>query len=354
MLKRLRTYSSNLRFYINRWGGFCPRPEDIENIKIKYLATRLKADSYQETLTNILEWENRNIEFWAERHPLPSVLRYILIIFSGILFLFYLGFLISIILISFFNIKILCFIQNLVSFFNIWIFSLCSSLITLFAIMASIMYFNRKIPLRELPSGLKNAFRQSISIEFLLDNKLGVCRDYAKLTACLLSNAYPDNNVFFAYAPDHVATGIMIDKDYYMLDQRLPILTIEKWTNYRKARTIDQIKGYVSTNHTLELLDKANMVPEKSDLKLDIEKLTIKMIDLLKINNQDYNTTALRQVEIPWKNGVKMYENDEFVNYSLARFIKMKAINELVPLEKVRKFSINIDEPDIIFNLAYI
>ena len=37
----------------------------------------------------------------------------------------------------------------------------------------------------------------SISMNFLLENKLGVCRDYAKLTACLLLNIYPNAEIYF-------------------------------------------------------------------------------------------------------------------------------------------------------------
>ncbi len=54
--------------------GYWPTSDEIENNKVKSLANRLKAESYKETLTNILEWQDRNIVFWTERHPILSLL----------------------------------------------------------------------------------------------------------------------------------------------------------------------------------------------------------------------------------------------------------------------------------------
>ena len=55
------------------WSGHCPTPGEIQNNELKSLANRLKGRSYGETLTNILDWQERNIEFWTERHPLRSI-----------------------------------------------------------------------------------------------------------------------------------------------------------------------------------------------------------------------------------------------------------------------------------------
>lgn len=55
---------------------FCPTVEDIENKELGKLAKRLKGDSDKETLTNILEWQDRNIIGWSNRW-------YIFLIFYG-------------------------------------------------------------------------------------------------------------------------------------------------------------------------------------------------------------------------------------------------------------------------------
>lgn len=49
---------------------FLPTPEDIENDELKTLAKRLKGSSEKETLTNILEWQDRNIQGWIDRYLL--------------------------------------------------------------------------------------------------------------------------------------------------------------------------------------------------------------------------------------------------------------------------------------------
>src|SRR5690606_25490069 len=107
---------------------------------------------------------------------------------------------------------------SLLSWFAvIWFVMLVSSIATTLTILIWIIRSNRKIPLKQ---GLKNVFVASIPMNALLENKLGVCRDYAKLTACLLSNIYPDEEIYFAHAPGHIATGIKIENKLYMLDQR--------------------------------------------------------------------------------------------------------------------------------------
>jgi hypothetical protein len=55
--------------------SFVPTPSDIKSVELKKLAGRLKGNSEKETLTNILEWEERNIKFWWERWPLFSIIK---------------------------------------------------------------------------------------------------------------------------------------------------------------------------------------------------------------------------------------------------------------------------------------
>ena len=56
--------------------------EEIENSEIKQLANRLKAVSDKETLTNVLEWQDRNIVFWFERYPLSHILLVSIVFFA--------------------------------------------------------------------------------------------------------------------------------------------------------------------------------------------------------------------------------------------------------------------------------
>jgi len=46
---------------------FVPTKEEIDSEEVKNLSNRLRANTPKETLTNILEWQDRNLKFWEER-----------------------------------------------------------------------------------------------------------------------------------------------------------------------------------------------------------------------------------------------------------------------------------------------
>ncbi|MCW4038525.1 MAG: hypothetical protein NWF13_07310 [Candidatus Bathyarchaeota archaeon] len=307
--------------YMRIFKGHCPTVKDRESEKVKQLATRLKGNSDAETLTNILEWQNRNIEFWTERHPMWIILLLICLVF---------------IIIRFFNLG--------------WVFPesaydmLLGGIATLVITIAVILHLNRKIPVID---GFVKIITPSISIDFLLKNRLGVCRDYAKLTACLLSNIYPNEKIYFASAHQHVATGIKIKNELYMLDQRLPILTINKWDDHRK---LTKIERFNIVNQVLIKRNKNCFLKLKNKSVPDIKTLTLKMARLLNVKGKQ---TDDRTLEICWKNGFMLYEDDEIVNYSLARAIRMKATDKVVNTNTINEIQIEHKDNDLIFLLNY-
>jgi predicted transglutaminase-like protease len=326
--------------------GHCPTSGEIRNSKMKDLASRLKAGSCKETLTNILEWQERNIEFWAERHPIQVMLSFAVVISGVISFIGALGF----VFLLFGNIQPL---PLLVYFIVIWFVSFVSCVITTIAIMIAILHFNRKFPWREILGGLKNIFWPSISLDFLLENKLGVCRDYAKLTACLLLNIYPNAEIYFASAPNHVATGMNVENRLYMLDQRLPILTIERWNDYRKPGKFDRTERFDPIEKTLNKADKKTFLKAKNASKLDTEKLAKKMMELLNIKEQTDEEAVLLRVPILWKKGVIKYEDDEMVNYSLARYLKMRISSELMRINQIVGIELERQKDDLMFLIRF-
>jgi predicted transglutaminase-like protease len=208
--KRISKINSRMNYELAcHLRGYCPTLKEIENSEIKKMANRLKAISDKETLTNVLEWQDRNIVFWSERWPLSDISVVLVIV----------------IFLCFFSARAL--IPN--SQVLWWIIvPLASCAITVFSIIVILLKQIRKIPVW---NGLKNTFAWSMSMNALLENKLGVCRDYAKLTACLLLNIYSDAEVYFVHALQHVATGIVIKNELYMLDKQLPIVTISTNSN---------------------------------------------------------------------------------------------------------------------------
>jgi predicted transglutaminase-like protease len=348
--KAKRTLTTIIMTLRRVFQGHFPTSDEIENSKIKSLASRLKAESYEETLTNILEWQNRNIEFWTERHPIPTVLNYL-----GVIFM--VGFLISSLSFVFLvagNIQLLLLVAG---FILIWFGMLVGSAIATLTIIVVVLHSNRKIPWREIPRCLKNIFLPNISIEFLLEKKLGVCRDYAKLTACLLTNIYPNEKIYFAYAPSHAATGIMIENRLYMLDQRLPILTIEKWSAYRKPKRHDIERfDFVDRRPRLQKIDKKALLRTEyeTEKSIDTRKLAVKMEKLLNIREQTGDKAAsLLEMSITWKKGAILYEDNEMVDYSLARRLEMEIPNELVGIDQITRIEVERRKDDLMFQIRF-
>lgn len=340
----LKRVSSRIYYRYSCFQGYCPRIDEINNNKIKSLASRLKADSYKETLTNILEWQNRNIEFWTERHPIVTLLPYACFICA-------LAFGIGLVILLFIIIHNIELLWLLPWYIIICLVKLVSIIVTTLVIIILILRSNRKFPWTKILSTLKNIFVPSISVDFLLENKLGVCRDYAKLTACLLLNIYPKAEIYFAKAPYHVATGINIKNKLYMLDQRLPILTIDRWIDYRKHRKSDKIERFDPVNRILQKVNKRTFLQAKNRAEVDTEKLARKMMALLNIKER-VNDKAI-SVKILWKNGAVLYEEDEFVDYSLARWLKMKISSELIKINQITKIEISRQENDLMFLINF-
>ncbi len=326
--------------------GYCPTLGEIENSKTKDLANRLKAGSYKETLTNVLEWQERNIEFWAERHPIQSMLSFDIVISGMISFIGALGF----VFLLFRNIEPLLL---LVYFIVMWFVSLVSCVAATIATMISILHSKRKFPWKKIPTGLKNIFCPSISMDFLLENKLGVCKDYAKLTACLLSNIYSNVEIYFASAPNHAATGINVGNRLYMLDQRLPILTLDRWNDYRKPGKFDGIERFNPIKKNLSKADKKVFLQTKNRSELDTEKLAKKMMELLNIREHPDDKAVSLTVPILWKKGVIQYEDDEMVNYSLARYLKIRVSSELLTIDKITKIGVESQKDDLKFLIHF-
>jgi predicted transglutaminase-like protease len=355
----LSTIDEVLTSAIGHFQGYCPTSDEIENDKVKSLANRLKAESYKETLTNVLEWQEKNVVFWTERQPILPLLMYIYLIFvAGTAIFFSAAFIVSTFLLIVLNSQtMLAWFFQIATWFiqNLWwsIAILASCTMTILATMISILHSNRKFPWKEVPRALKNVFWSSISMNFLLENKLGVCRDYAKMTACLLSNIYPNAEIYFATAPAHVAAGINIQNRLYMLDQRLPILTKDRWNDYRKPKKLDRIERFDPIKKTLRKADKTAFLQTKSKSELNTENLAERMTKLLNIKEPSNDKTISLQepIPIPWKNGATLYEENEMTDYSLARYLETKISNELVKIDQITRIETNRNKNDLIFKI---
>jgi predicted transglutaminase-like protease len=321
--KREQSYKNACR------EGYCPTLAERENNRIRELAYRLKADSKKETLTNISEWHNDNITYWYERYPLSNILLVLIFISSCSLIL-----------------------SCTPRFWWLWwlVAILGTATATLLAITILMIINYRKISRKHF----FDIFRDSISTDFLLDKKLAVCRDYAKLAASLLFNIYPETDIYFVHARAHVTIGIIVEKKPYILDKYLPLTTIDRWhERWHKCRfstkKVEKAKGTC-----LESVPLDSLLLKTSQLNLDTDTLgrvANKLERLLSVQNPTHGPKKGSLKLWEWKKGAILYEDDEIVNYSLAQRLKTILSKEMIDINHVANITIDKKKDDLIFRI---
>ena len=376
---------------------FCPTvEEDIENDELKNLAERLKGDSEKETLTNILEWQDRNIHFWWERWPLgnlllvlllislmitipllplfPSIFRLLIAGIAGILIV-----IVVMILLAFAKFHKYCYIVVFSPFVYPlgWIFHIpllaqnilpctliyvgCLGAIVLIMVYLCIRYkiFSREKSLKEIFKSVKEFFKviydlsyPSLPVDKIIKFEkekygLAICRDYAKLTASLLFKIYPDSKVYFITIPNHVAAGIEIKNKCYVLDQHPPILTINDWLIKQKKKAdniyISKLERDSEGRPINVTFDKDEIISKepKEVPKINTEKLTEEIAEIFGIEPSSHINKPDLKFKIPPIN----YEDDEITKYSLIRAIKNRLEREFCGnTDKMSKININQDK----------
>ena len=309
---------------------FCPTSGDIENDELKKLAERLKGDSEKETLTNILDWQARNIQFWWERWLFALLLVSVFAVFVVVLFLYWL--------------------------FPILFPILCGCLgAIIFALgYLSIRYwiFLGEKPIKEkFPEFFEivyDTFRPSLPVDKIIKfekYRLAVCRDLAKLTASLLFRVYPDSEVYFIFIkipiiklPKHVAAAIKIKNKCYVLNQHLPILTINDWLikqNKEKACT-SKLERDPKGRQKVTLGKQKPITKDMKVPKINTEKLTEEIAEIFGIEPTSHIDNP--DFEIRLHN----YDDDEITKYSLIRKIKNRLEREFCDnTDKMLKINIS-------------
>ena len=315
---------------------FLPTPKDIENDELKKLAKRLKGDSEKETLTNILEWQDRNIPPWWERWPLVPISLILILVLIALL--------------------------SLPLFSPIFRLLIAVILVMIIISMMVYLYIRYGIFLGEKSvkekiskffDVVKDTFRLSLPVDKILEYKLAVCRDYAKLTASLLFNIYPGSELYFITIPMHVAVGIKTKNKCYVLDKCLPILSLDKWLiKWNKkadiyiSKLIRDSRGKPKVTFSFSKHEKK---PKKSkaDLpKINTEKLTEEIAKILEIKQSSHKDKP--DFEITLSNYAIYYDDDEIIKYSLIRTIKNRLENEFCGnMYKISKVDISQNKRDL-------
>ncbi len=206
-----------------------------------------------------------------------------------------------------------------------------------------------KIPL----SNFCDIIKYNISFDFLIDRKLGVCRDYAKLSAALLFNIYPQKEIHFVYAPHHVSTGIKVEDKLYILDKYLPVTTFRKWNEkWKKGKFAKKTVTRAIEGRMFPVEDRDSVLPKTNQTEPDhCIPSSKKLEQLMGIQSPtDYSRDNPLKIW-KWKDGAKLYEDDEIINYSIARRLKSIISREMLDKNQIAHIEINREKYDLIFSV---
>ena len=342
-----------ISFWFNIIRPSPPNLKDMENDEFIKLSIRLKGDSEKDTLTNILEWQDRNIAFWWERWPLANII----FLWPLLITLFILSIALAVLLILiFFSILTT---QDLYIFLEIpKILDIGLPYFILFALLMA-LYF--KFRYRKLSEGktilkksskfiqiLYNTFCLSPPIGKILEYKLAVCRDYAKFTSSLLLKIYSDSNICYITKRQHVAAGIEINDKIYVLDQQLPILSLDNWQKKMNTKAViykRKIDKRSKKKQIDTVFDRIEPKPEKLDKSPPIQnekliELTEEIAQILKIKQGSHVDNTSIKIDLP--DYAKYYDDDKRTKYSLIRAIKNKIESELCSnIDNISKIKIS-------------
>ena len=178
---------------------------------------------------------------------------------------------------------------------------------------------------------------------------MSICEDYAKFTSTLLLNIYPESELCFVRIPEHVATAIKINNKMYVLDQKLPVLTVEDWVQMREVQ-LKKTKFYKIIKDGESLKTKPTEYTERTGQinKINTTKIVEELKKKLKIKevdkSSDLRINPLKPITISLKNYAYL-EEDEITEFSVIESIKNKIEDELVGDFK-EIFDLTLDQKD--------
>jgi len=380
---------------------FLPTKEDIESKEVKQLARRLKGNSDSETLNNILEWQDKNIVYWPERAimEIPSWFLFPIFLFIlgfvSIIPIVFIYFLLANLIGSFLSMLILIILvfvlgvflfkqQRIVKLLYIITFSiplytilnlyltrfynLNSNLIKtildlsiinwiIFGISLFIFFYLSFLywpffrstsfldKIKKVIAIINNQFSTSLTTPKILEYKLAICRDYAKLTASLLLNIYPKNKIYFITIPGHVASIIEINNKMYVLDQRMPISSLETWLKRWKKKKAILLRITKSDNKLKTEFCKTVTLKDQGKIKKVLDKM-VKKLEYA-INNKK------EKFEFVLKDYSSLYNlKDEIIKESLIRTIWNKIESEFLSKSKrIKNIEISQNGKDLILKV---
>lgn len=295
--------------------NYTPHPVEKRQLNItdedlnvsKKLSTILVNKTEIGTITNILEWQEQNINYWFERAEssilvhfalvaillllsmlaiisttsLQVILLVVIVIYSLFFVMYPSNFTLALIFLG-----IVC---ELLYFFvthriNLPPFYLgCGYLIGIILgiyMLLGLKYNHMakkigfKYDIKVIVKMLILTFDIKLPIKSLLEYKSAICRDYAILSSAILMNLKMEP--FFIVIPLHVATAIKLNGSFYMIDQRLPIKELDKWlkhNNQKNCRIYKPSFDIVSNKTKLDFVKRYTTKNENNTTIPNFEKL---------------------------------------------------------------------------------
>jgi predicted transglutaminase-like protease len=366
---------------------FIPTKKDLDNFELKKLANRLKASSFNKTLINVLEWQDRNVKYWEERSITSGILSiliiialisyslifgqanlylYFVIVFISLITIignFTMGIIINLIIISMFIIvsplPLILSSPSFVMSSNIFLFVILTSFIlgAFISLISQLVLKYRSIKRFNPKFEINDTFKLSLSIEKILKYRLSICRDYAKLTCALLLKIYPKKELFFLLISKHVAVAVKSNNKIFVLDQKLPILTLDKWDGKWKRRlkkqnlnihmikiNLDKDKVKIQSVKSSEI----SFISDNSEISYLVDNVRL----LLNLKFEKIEEGISPSLKIPIKDISFLFSDDEIFKDSLIELIKNKIEDELVGnIDKIKNLDIELEKNDLILKI---
>jgi len=178
---------------------------------------------------------------------------------------------------------------------------------------------NLRSKLKKIYELMVLTFMSSLPLSKMLEYRMGVCRDYAKLTTALLMNLYPSSKIYLFTFWGHVATGIKVGDKIYILDQKLPLFEPEAWLNIwgaKKARVFELTKrdNEITIRYVGEISRRRRQFNTFS-LKTMFKEIISEVYKAIKEKRNN--------VSIALKNAVLLFDiDDDVIRESLLRKVK--------------------------------
>ncbi len=167
-------------------------------------------------------------------------------------------------------------------------------------------------------------FGINITMSDLLNYRSAICRDYAKLTSAILHNLNITH--YFLFIRGHVAIGVNINSNYYVIDQFLPLYDIDIWLKKcnRNNTTI-----YISKNKYNSKMKKIEKY-ERNEIKNKLTDGALKKIEV-DIKNE-LRIDRKKEGTIKKSHSIKLYrisKGDGYDNVIHHSLVSYQRINPL-------------------------